>query len=198
LVTKNGEDYAGTKALFNQSFTLLNPSDKVITTPERKFKEDYALYEWDWYLDGDRNAKDIASRAKIWYNMMVPGTDGEVNSNYGHFWNKNEQLTKAIAELRQNPNSRRAIVVHYDIEELHRYQYDTPCNVVLNFYITEGELNLTVFARSIDLWYGFGNDQYTFAKLMEMVAKELECGIGSMHWFITNLHVYDNFLNKIQ
>ena len=184
-----GEDFAGTKAIFNEVFTLVNPSDKVVTTPQRKFNADYAEYEWNWYLKGDRDASEIAERAKIWKQMMVPDTN-EVNSNYGYFWKLNDQLQRAITELRFNPQSRRAIVVHYDINELDRYKYDTPCNDILNFYIKDDKLHLSVFARSIDLVYGFCNDQYTFAKLMEMVAFQLEIPVGEMHWMITNLHIY--------
>lgn len=184
-----GEDFAGTKARFNISFSILDPSDKVITTPQRKFNRPYADYEWDWYKSGNRDASEISEKAKIWKQMMVPGTT-EVNSNYGYFWNKNNQLERAIQDLKTNKQTRRAIVVHYDINELERYEYDTPCNDVLNFYIKDGKLELTIFARSIDLVYGFCNDQYTFAKLMEYVADRIECPIGSMHWFITNLHIY--------
>lgn len=189
-IMTSGEDYAGTKAVFNESFTVKNPSDKVVTTPVRKFKEEYAKFEWDWYLSGDRNATEIADRAKIWKQMMVPGTDGEVNSNYGYFWNKNDQLPRIIEDLKANPSTRRAILVHYDINELDRYKYDTPCNVVLNFYVKDGKLHLSVFARSIDLVYGFCNDYYTFASLMELVSEKTGYKIGYMHWFITNLHVY--------
>jgi len=72
LIMNTGEDYAGTKALFNCSFSLENPEDKVIKTPERKFKQDYAEYEWKWYLEGNRDAKEIGQIAKIWNNMMIP------------------------------------------------------------------------------------------------------------------------------
>jgi hypothetical protein len=48
-VMTEGVDFAGTKALFNQSFTLQNPQDKVVTTPQRKFNQDYADYEWSCY-----------------------------------------------------------------------------------------------------------------------------------------------------
>lgn len=185
----NGEDFAGTKALFNVSFTVEDPSDKVISTPQRKFKVDYADYEWDWYRKGDRDAKEIAERAKIWKNMMVPFTT-EVNSNYGFFWKYNNQYVRMIAELKNNKESRRAMLVHYGIFELDRYKHDTPCNVVLNFYVRNDKLHLTVFARSIDIVFGFCNDQYTFAKLMELVCRDLSLKIGSMHWFITNCHVY--------
>lgn len=191
-----GEDYAGTKALFNQCFTIEDPSQKVIETPQRKFNKDYADYEWEWYLKGDRNANEIAERAKIWKLMQVPDTGGEVNSNYGYFWNYNDQLDRVIKDLKRNKETRRAIIVHYDINELDRYQFDTPCNDVLNFYVRDGYLDLTVFARSIDLWFGFSNDQYCFAKLMELVSKETGYPVGEMTFMITNLHIYPRHYDK--
>jgi thymidylate synthase len=196
-IMTEGEDYAGTKAIFNESFTLLYPEDKIITTPERKFNLDYADFEWEWYLKGDRDAKEIGDRAKIWKQMMVPGTT-EVNSNYGYFWNYNDQLKRVIQDLKTNPETRRAIVVHYILHELDRYKYDTPCNDVLNFYVKNNRLHLTVFARSIDLVFGFSNDQYTFAKLMEKVALETGYDIGTMNWMITNLHVYPRHYNLLE
>ena len=196
-INANGESFAGTKAKFNVSFTLDNSSDKVVTTPQRKFNQDYAEYEWNWYLKGDRDASEIAERAKIWKQMMVDGTT-EVNSNYGYFWNKNYQLSRVIQELKTNKETRRAIVVHYDINELDRYKHDTPCNDVLNFYIKDDKIHLTVFARSIDLVFGFCNDQYTFAKLMEMVAFQLDIPVGEMHWMVTNLHIYPRHYDMLK
>ena len=196
-INANGESFAGTKAKFNVSFTLQDVSNKTVTTPQRKFNEDYAEYEWNWYLKGDRDASEIAERAKIWKQMMVDGTT-EVNSNYGYFWNKNYQLSRVIQELKTNKETRRAIVVHYDINELDRYKHDTPCNDVLNFYIKDDKLHLTVFARSIDLVFGFCNDQYTFAKLMEMVAFQLDIPVGEMHWMITNLHIYPRHYDMLK
>ena len=188
-IMNEGEDFANTKAKFNVSFTVQDPLDKVIKTPERKFNQDYAEYEWCWYQNGNRDASEIAERAKIWKQMMIPGTN-EVNSNYGYFWNYNNQLVKVIDELKRNKETRRAIVVHYILHEIDRYKYDTPCNDVLNFYIKDDKLHLTVFARSIDLVFGFCNDQYTFAKLMDHVSRKTGYEVGQMHWFITNLHIY--------
>ena len=196
-IIDKGEDFASTKAVFNASFTIQDPSDKVITTPRRKFNQDYAEYEWDWYVKGDRNASEIAERAKIWKQMMIPGTN-EVNSNYGYFWNYNNQLVKVIDQLKRNKETRRAIIVHYILHEIDQYKYDTPCNDVLNFYIKDDKLHLSIFARSIDLVFGFCNDQYTFAKLMEHVSQKTGYPIGQMHWFITNLHVYPRHYDMFQ
>jgi thymidylate synthase len=189
FIIDEGEDFSGTKAVFNINFTIDMPEEKVITTPQRKFKADYAEYEWQWYKTGNRDAKEIAERAKIWKNMMVPFTT-EVNSNYGYFWNYNDQLNRVITELKANKDTRRAVIVHYGLHELDRYKWDTPCNMVLNFYVRNNVLCLTVFARSIDLVFGFCNDQYTFAKLMELVSHETKIEVGSMDWMITNLHIY--------
>lgn len=196
-IITTGEDFANTKAKFNASFTVNNPLDKVIKTPERKFNQDYAEYEWEWYLKGDRDASAIAERAKMWKQMMIPGTSN-VNSNYGYFWNYNNQLNKAIDELKRNKDTRRAIIVHYLLHEIDQYKYDTPCNDVLNFYIKDDKLHLTVFARSIDLVYGFCNDQYTFAKLMETISNKTKYEVGQMHWFITNLHIYPRHYNMFK
>jgi thymidylate synthase len=196
-IMNQGEDFANTKAIFNASFTILNPLDKVIKTPERKFNQDYAEYEWCWYRNGNRDAKEIAERAKIWKQMMVPGTT-EVNSNYGYFWKYNNQLSRVINDLKLNKETRRAIVVHYILHELDRYKYDTPCNDVLNFYVKDDKLHLTVFARSIDLVFGFCNDQYTFAKLMEYVSSKTGYAVGEMHWFVTNLHIYPRHYNMLK
>lgn len=192
-----GEDFSGTKAIFNQSFTLLDPIDNVIKTKERKFNKEYAELEWDWYLEGNRDAKQISEVAKIWKKMMIPETT-EVNSNYGYFWNYNNQLNRIIKDLKENKDTRRAIIVHYDLNELDRYKYDTPCNNVLNFYIKNNKLELTVFARSIDLVFGFSNDQYTFAKLMQKISIETGYKIGSMSWMITNLHIYPRHYDLIK
>jgi thymidylate synthase len=103
-----------------------------------------------------------------------------------------------INDLKTNKETRRAIVVHYSLDELDRYKYDTPCNDVLNFYIKDDKLHMTVFARSIDLVFGFSNDQYTFANLMEYVAKDINLPIGEMHWFVTNLHIYPRHYDMLK
>lgn len=190
LIMLGGQERGNTKAFYNVSFTLNEPLERVITTEWRKFSTSYAEAEYKWYLNGDRDATEISKRAPLWRDMMIPGTT-EVNSNYGYYWNYNYQLQNAVEELRLHPDSRRSIVVHYDLNELDRYKHDTPCNVVLNFFIEHNSLHLTIFARSIDLVYGFCNDQYIFSKLMESVAESLGLPVGSMHWFITNLHVYE-------
>lgn len=192
MIKAKGLPFDNTKALFNESFVLTDPVNLNIATKHRKWSLNYANREWDWYKSGDRSIKKIKDYAPIWDKMH----DGDelVWSNYGWWWQQNEQLSKIIKLIRDNPRTRRAIVVHYNPWLLDSFTHDTPCNVVLNFWVYCGKLNLTVFARSIDLWYGFCNDQFCFSRLMDQVASATELQLGEMHWFITNFHLYNDRL----
>jgi thymidylate synthase len=195
VISRYGVQTTHTKAYYNAAFRLDNPELNIIITPERKWKLSYAEKEWAWYLSGNRSVAEIKQHAKIW-DRMHQGDD-LVWSNYGYWWKRNDQLERVKQLLREDPETRRAIVVHYDVDSVQEFSKDTPCNVMLNFYITAGRLHLTVFARSIDVWFGFCNDQYMFAKLLLKTASELSLPFGTVTFFITNLHVYNNQIKTI-
>lgn len=194
LVSLKGKEFSGTKAMFNVGFEMLDPLDNYIDTEYRKWNPTYAEREWDWYLSGDPNAENIALFAPIWKNMM--DSKGNVRSNYGWQWKRNNQLDKVIEQLRSNKETRQAVISIYDGKEIDTYSNDTPCTYAVQFTILEDKLNMTVLMRSNDLWYGFCNDQYCFSRLQEMVSIELNTEIGSYYHFAHNLHIYNNFLNK--
>jgi len=120
-----------------------------------------------------------------------------VFSNYGYWWKRNDQYKKMIHMMKSNIKTRRAMLIHYSPDEVDDFSKDTPCNVVLNFHIeNDFKLNLTVFARSIDLVYGFCNDQYCFSRLMQRVSEDLgPLPLGTLHYFITDLHIYEKHFN---
>lgn len=193
-INNYGQKLGNTKCLMNVGFEILYPTRRSINTPGRKFNEDYAEYEWQWYLSGDRSAIDISKRAKIWESCM--DAEGEVNSNYGWHWKQGDQLGYVIRELRENPDSRRASISIYNAKDRWNFTNDTPCTYAINFYVRNNTLNMSVMMRSNDLWYGFCNDQYCFSKLQEMVAKELELEVGTYFHFVNNLHLYDGFTER--
>lgn len=194
-VRSQGVQVKNTKAVFNTMFTLIFPSSNTIEVPWRKWKPDYAELEWQWYLTGNRNPEMVEQRAKIW--GQIKDDQGYVNSNYGNWWLRNNQLDRMLSMLKEDPFTRKAILVHYNPDEVQDYSKDTPCNVVLNFYRENPntkDLCMTVFARSIDLVFGFCNDQYCFSKLHELVADKLGLSIGTCTYMITNLHIYDRHI----
>jgi len=192
----DGIDFNGTKALFNVGFYMEDPSQKIIKNKERKFSEKYAESEWLWYLSGDRSVERLgAIHGKIppiWLRMA--DKDGNVNSNYGWQWKRNNQLYKVIAMLENNPNTRQATISIYDGKEIDNYSKDTPCTYAVQFTILDNKLCMSVLMRSNDLWYGFCNDQYQFATLQQMVADSLSIETGWYYHYAHNMHLYNDKL----
>lgn len=193
-INDNGTNFAGTKAQFNVGFYIMNPQDNVIKTEFRKWNYDYAEYEWNWYLSANPDATEIAKRAPIWLQHM--DEKNHVRSNYGWQWVRCSQLDKVINKLVENNDTRQAVISIYDGKEIDTYYKDTPCTNSIHFQIINNELCMTVNMRSNDLWFGFCNDQYCFSKLQELVANTLELKCGWYYHFASNLHLYNNFLNK--
>lgn len=184
-----GRQKNGTRYLRNMAFTITNPEDKMIETPWRKWKHDYAELEWQWYLSGDPRPRLVEGVAKLW--ASIKDDRGYVNSNYGYWWNRNGQYLRMIKLLQNDPSTRRAVLIHYSVDEVQHYDKDTPCNLVLNFYIEDSKINIAIFARSVDLVYGFCNDQYCFSKLLERVSNDIKTPVGILHYAITDLHIYE-------
>lgn len=185
----------GTKALYDVTIHILNPQDRIITTPWRNFKESYAEREWQWYLRGNPDVSELQKFAPMWEQMH--NGNCLVQSNYGWQWSRNNQLEKCIEQLKANKGTRQAWITIYDGKEKDNYAYDTPCTIGVGFSFTPNTdvLNMTVLMRSNDLVYGFCNDQYCFSKLQELVAKELNARIGTYTHFAHDMHVYNKHLN---
>jgi len=197
-IVRDGVDFAGTKALFNTGFYIENPAlnDIKDSKVKRNWSVDYAEAEWQWYLSGDRNIAKLGELygkvPAIWKRMA--DKNGNVNSNYGWQWYRNDQLRKVINNLGQNHESRQATISIYDGKEIDDYANDTPCTYAVQFTILNGKLNMSVVMRSNDLWYGFCNDQYQFSNLQMYVAYELGLPVGTYYHFAHNLHLYNDKL----
>ena len=193
-IITNGIDFAGTKALFNIGFTIENPTNKVITNKERNWNKEYAAAEWAWYLSGDPRVTTLGKLygkiPAIWKNMA--DKNGEVNSNYGYQWRRNDQLENVINILEHGFDTRQAAISIYDGKEINKYEFDTPCTYAIQFTVVQGKLYMSVYMRSNDLWYGFCNDQYQFASLQEMVAERLNLPVGTYYHHAHNLHLYND------
>ena len=197
-IVRDGVDFAGTKALFNAGFYIENPILNSIKDSKikRNWSVEYAHAEWKWYLSGDRNIAKLGELygkvPAIWKRMA--DDDGNVNSNYGWQWKRNNQLELIIQMLKDNPETRQAAISIYDAKEWDEYTFDTPCTYAVQFTILNDKLNMSVVMRSNDLWYGFCNDQYQFSNLQLLVASETGYDVGTYYHFAHNLHLYNDKL----
>ena len=197
-IVRDGVDFAGTKALFNVGFELEVPNANAILASKvkRNWSYEYAEAEWQWYLSGNPNIKKLGEIygkvPAIWKRMA--DEQGNVNSNYGYQWCRENQLGKVISMLKANPETRQATISIYDGKEIHQYDYDTPCTYAVQFTVLNNKLNMSVVMRSNDLWYGFCNDQYQFSNLQMLVAHETGYDVGTYYHFAHNLHLYNDKL----
>jgi len=193
---QDGIDFDNTKALFNCGFYIQNPLDNHITNKQRDWKLDYAEAEWQWYLSGDRNIKKLGELygkvPPIWERMA--DSDGNVMSNYGWQWQRNNQIDYVVGKLREQPSTRHAAISIYDAKEFEQYRKDTPCTYAIQFTILDDKLNMSVYMRSNDIWYGFCNDQYQFSMLQKMIADRLSINVGWYYHQAHNMHLYNDKL----
>ena len=197
-IVRDGVDFAGTKALFNVGFEIQYPAANAIVDSKvkRNWSLEYANAEWRWYLSGDPNIKKLGELygkvPQIWERMA--NEQGNVNSNYGYQWYRENQLGKVISMLKANPETRQATISIYDGKEIHKYDHDTPCTYAVQFTVLDDKLNMSVVMRSNDLWYGFCNDQYQFSSLQMLVADKTGYDVGTYYHFAHNLHLYNDKL----
>jgi len=195
-IQSRGIDFDNTLAMFNVGFEIQHPLKNTIETPWRKWNKKYAEAEWQWYLSGDPSIKKLGKIygkvPKIWERMA--DDKGEVRSNYGWQWQRNNQIDYVVAKLRDNPKTRHAAISIYDCKEFDKYAKDTPCTYAIQFTIIDGKLCMSVYMRSNDIWYGFCNDQYQFASLQEMIADKLSIETGWYYHHAHNMHLYNNKL----
>ena len=196
LLHVEGIDFSDTRALFNIGFTLRKPKETWITSSFRQWNEKYAEAEWEWYLSGSPCTSTLGEIygkvPQIWRRME--NENGEVNSNYGHQWERGYQLDKVVAMLKDYPDTRQATISIYDGKEMNKYRNDTPCTYAVQFTVLNNKLNMCVTMRSNDLWYGFCNDQYCFSQLMQMVSERTGYELGEYFHFAHNLHLYNDKL----
>jgi len=195
-IIQHGEAFDNTRAIFNCGFYMDNPSENHIQNIERGWKHEYAEAEWQWYLSGDRSIEKLGEIygkvPPIWCRMADP--DGNVNSNYGWQWQRNNQIDYVVAKLKDNPSTRHAAISIYDGKEWEKYRHDTPCTYAVQFTILNNKLNMSVYMRSNDLWYGFCNDQYQFSSLQQLIAERLSIDLGWYYHHAHNMHLYNDKL----
>jgi thymidylate synthase len=197
-ISTHGIDYDNTKTLFNIGFYIEEPWNNKIETKFRKWNEEYAEAEWQWYLSGSPKIEKLEEIygmvPNIWEKMA--NENGEVNSNYGAQWEREYQLDKVVAKLKSDPNTRQAVISIYDGKEISRYRYDTPCTTAIQFSIVNNRLEMCVTMRSNDLWFGFCIDQYCFSQLHKLVSERTGYEQGGYFHFAHNIHIYESQLDK--
>ena len=107
-----------------------------------------------------------------------------------------DQLQKVIDEIKNNPNSRRLILVAWNplvIEEMAL----PPCHMMFQFYVAEGKLSCMLYQRSADIFLGVPFNIASYALLTMMVAHVTGLELGEFVHTMGDAHIYSNHIEQI-
>lgn len=194
------------------SFELTDPRARLIGSPARNLNYGFAVGELCWYLRGDTDLETM-----LYYNKRMGqfSDDGKtINSAYGakmfntrwyhpETLDKLSQFDNVVAELKKDPDSRRAVMHINEPSDLAnasiRGSKDVPCTMSLQLFIRERKLFMHVLMRSNDVIWGLPYDVFSFTCLQEVFLYKLqEAGVpvdnlGSYMHTAGSLHVYEPF-----
>ncbi|MCU1657378.1 MAG: Thymidylate synthase [Pseudonocardiales bacterium] len=106
-----------------------------------------------------------------------------------------DQVQWAVARLRADPLCRSATITTF---QPHTDTTYIPCVSMLDFWLDEGRLQLTVYAHSIDFGAkGYGN-LVELASVQHAVAGQLGAAAGTLTMIVKSAHIYDSELDYMR
>ena len=196
-------DKTGVKCieLIGASFEANEPA--IFGTPNIE----YINKEIAWYQSMSLNINDIYGFGSMppaaW--QYAASADGMIHSNYGYLiWHEENcnQYENCLQELKDNPESRRALMIYQRPEIWNEYDLmgcsDFICTNSVAYYIRDGKLHCSVSMRSNDVIYGYKNDYAWQHYVLQQLANDLGVDTGKMIWQVQNLHVYEKHFDLIK
>lgn len=196
---KKAEIVGNTKEINNCCLVVKNPTTNEIYFPNRKISEKYANAELEWYWSGNNSCEDIGKYAKMWLSLTDDGKTN--NSAYGYILHKKygfDQLQQIIELLKKDSTSRRAVLNISDPTINRITTKDMQCTIALQFLIRNEKLEMTVYMRSNDVFFGLPYDYIYFVSLGEYVSKQLNIEFAKYIHHATSMHMYLRDLDKFK
>lgn len=172
--------------------TIFNEPNKcVLFDGIRDANPFFHMMEALWILAGRDDVKTMA-----FYNSNIGNysDDGHTfHGAYGHRLRVNtiDQLLSVIWRLREDPNTRQAMMGIWQPRDLLYEGRDTPCNTTVMFHKRGEELSMTVTNRSNDvIWGAYGANAVQFSFLLQFVAACVGLRVGKYYQVSNNYHVY--------
>lgn len=218
----------GTISLFVPSVSRYDLTEyfPLLTTKKMYWKG--IVIELLWFLRGDTNIKYLVDNGvNIWNDdayryykenggclskdeyVQKIKTDvefalkyGNLGSIYGKQWrswgNGVDQIKQLIDSLKNDPYSRRHIVSAWNVGELEDMALP-PCHTFFQCYVsTEGELSLTLYQRSADLFLGVPFNIASYSLLTLMLAQVTGLKAKEFIHVIGDAHIYLNHIEGVQ
>ncbi len=191
----------GTKSLFGYQMRFnLQEGFPLLTTKKLHLRS--IIYELLWFLNGDTNIKYLKdNKVSIWDEWA--DENGDLGPVYGHQWRSwtapdgkvIDQITNALNDIKNNPNSRRIIVSAWNPGEIDKMAL-APCHALFQFYVVNGKLSCQLYQRSCDVFLGVPFNIASYALLTHMMAQQAGLDVGDFVWTGGDVHLYLNHIEQ--
>ncbi|MFH9071343.1 thymidylate synthase [Streptomyces alboflavus] len=199
-LAKNGEKVSPrgmeTREVLDVHMRLTQPRARLLyAPPSRVINPAFAVAETVWHLSGS-DAPWIFD-----YNAQLRkfADDGVLRGAYGprmrNWAGKVDQLHRVVEILKEDPDSRRALIQLYDPAQDAAGHKDVPCTLGFRFHLRGGRLHMSTTMRGQDVWIGMPYDLFFYTTLHELVAGWLDAEVGEYHHHVGSLHIYDRHLD---
>ena len=193
-------DKTGVKTIELVNANFIADEETIFGEPNR----DYIAREIQWYKSQSLNVHHIpGGPPEIW--KQVADKYGIINSNYGWcIWSVSnyDQYDNVRQELRNNPNSRRAVMIYTRPSMWFDYKVhgrsDFMCTNAVQYLVRDDKLDAIVQMRSNDVVYGYRNDYAWQDYILQLLADELQIERGKIHWNCGSLHVYERHFSMVK
>ncbi|QEC67321.1 thymidylate synthase [Panacibacter ginsenosidivorans] len=200
--TKTDRTGTGTTSCFGYQMRFnLQEGFPLVTTKKVHMKS--IIYELLWFLKGETNIKYLKEHnVKIWDDWA--DENGELGPVYGKQWRSWEgkdgvvidQISDAIKQIKNNPDSRRIIVSAWNVADLPKMAL-MPCHTIFQFYVADGKLSCQLYQRSADVFLGVPFNIASYALLTLMMAQVCDLKPGDFIHTFGDVHIYSNHVEQV-
>jgi len=146
-----------------------------------------------WFLKGSTNIAELKEQGiPIWDSWA--DENGELGPIYGSQWRNwggqgIDQISNAIYQIRNNPDSRRIIVSAWNVADIDKMAIP-PCHAFFQFNVREGNLDLQLYQRSADIALGVPFNIASYAGLDHLIANTTGLKPGIFTHTLGDMHIY--------
>lgn len=201
-VQKTDRTGTGTRSVFGYQMRFnLADGFPLLTTKKLHLKS--IIHELLWFLRGDTNVAYLQENGvRIWDEWADP--DGSLGHIYGYQWRSwprydggfVDQISQAVNDIKNNPDSRRIIVSAWNVADLDNMNLP-PCHAFFQFYVAEGKLSLQLYQRSADTFLGVPFNIASYALLTMMMAQVTGLQPGEFIHTLGDAHIYNNHIDQV-
>lgn len=183
-------------------YSIRDARQRAPMIPARRLSLVFNFAESLWYLSGRDDLDFIAYYAP---SMSKYSADGNRLTGtaygraiFGGSSGEDDQWGTIVRQLREDPDSKRAVLQIFGAEELRiPANPDVSCTLGLQFLIRDGALHAVGFMRANDCYRGMASDVFSFTFLQEMLATQLGLELGSYVHTVGSLHIYDTDRDRV-